>query len=109
MYYLCPRLIDICFMINNLPAGGCKAAARPAKVSYLCLDHEFPTLRGLRAHFQARGLDYALQCAGAPAYACAPAYDGGLLLGHLRIVVYYDLFTDPGFAVKVVRSNGTEV
>ena len=96
-------------MIKQLPAGGCKAAARPEQVSYLCLDHEFNTLRDLRAHFRARGLDYALQCAGAQVYACAPAYDGGLLLGHLRIVVYYDLFTGPGFEVKVVRSNGTEV
>lgn len=96
-------------MIRQLPAGGCKAAARPAQVSYLCLDQEFKTLRGLRAHFRSRGLDYAIQCAGAQVYACAPAYDGGLLIGHLRVVVYYDLFTDPGFAVKVVTSHGKEV
>lgn len=96
-------------MKQSIHTVSSKAAARPARVTYLCMGDEFTTLRDLRAHFRSRGLDFSLQCAGAQVYAYGPAYNGGLLLGHLRVVVYYDLFTDPEFAVKVVRSNGTEV
>ena len=90
-------------MKQQFPAGGCKAAARPAQGDYMCLGHEFSTLRELRAFFRSQGLDYAIDAAGALVYA------GDRSIGHLRVVVYYDLFTDPGFAVLVVRDNGKEV
>lgn len=101
--YLCPRLIDFCMIKQQFPAGGCKAAARPSRDEYMCLGHEFTTLRELRAYFRSQGLDYAIDSAGALVYA------GDRSIGHLRVVVYYDLFTDPGFAVLVVRDNGKEV
>lgn len=101
--YLCPRLIDFCIMINKFRAVSSKAAARPAREDYICLGHEFSTLRELRAFFREKGLDYAIQCAGAQVFA------GWRPIGRLRVVVYYDLFTDPGFAVLVVHDNGTEV
>lgn len=96
-------------MKQSLRAVSSQAAAQPSQVSYLCLDHEFPYLRDLDAHFRSRGLDYAIKCAGAPVYACVPPFDGVILLGHLRVVVYYDLFTDPGYEVLVVQDNGQEV
>lgn len=90
-------------MKTLLRAVGCKASARPAREDYMCLGHEFSTLRELRAFFRSQGLDYAIDSAGALVYA------GDRSIGHLRVVVYYDLFTDPGFAVLVVRDNGKEV
>lgn len=90
-------------MKQLIRAVGCKASARPARDFYMVLGHEFSTLRELRAFFRSQGLDYAIESAGAPVYA------GDRQIGHLRIVVYYDLFTDPGFAVLVVHSNGKEI
>lgn len=101
--YLCPRLIDFCFMKQQFRAVGCKASARPAREDYMCLGHEFSTLRELRAFFRSQGLDYAIDAAGALVYA------GDRSIGHLQVMVYYDLLTDPDFEVLVVRSNGTEV
>lgn len=90
-------------MKQQFPAGGCKAAARPAQADYMCLGHEFETLGELRAFFRSQGLDYAIDAAGALVYA------GDRSIGHLRVVVYYDMFTCPGFGVFIVRDNGKEV
>lgn len=99
-------------MINDFRAVDSQAAARPSQVDYLCQGNEYPTLRDLHAHFRSQGLDYAIECAGAPVYACIAHIDGAhgvLLIGHIRVVVYYDLFADPGFEVLIVQSNGKEV
>lgn len=90
-------------MKQQFRAGGCKAAARPAQDYYMCLGHEFETLGELRAFFRSQGLDYAIESAGALVYA------GDRSIGHLRVVVYYDLFISPGFGVFIVRDNGKEI
>lgn len=78
-------------------AGDAGCIARAAQDDYMCLGHEFPSLLALKAWFSSQGLDYAVEAAG------ALIYHRDRSIGHLRIVVFYDLFESPGFAVIVIR------
>lgn len=101
--YLYPRLIDFCIMKQQFPAGGCKAAARPAQDNFMCLGHEFETLPELLSYFSSQGLDYAISAAG-----CL-VYHGDISIGHLT--VQYPFFDPSDFEVSIKRvgSHGKEV